>query len=45
MDRTRPVAVHCEGGTRSAIAASLLEQMGFRQVTDLSDGWSGINGR
>ena len=45
MDRTRPIAVHCEGGTRSAIAASLLEQMGFRQVTDLSDGWGGINGR
>jgi hydroxyacylglutathione hydrolase len=43
MDRTRPVAVHCEGGTRSAIAASLLEQMGFRRVTDLFDGWDGIN--
>jgi hydroxyacylglutathione hydrolase len=45
MDRTRPIAVHCEGGTRSAIAASLLEQMGFRHVTDLSDGWAGINRR
>jgi len=45
VDRTRPIAVHCEGGTRSAIAASLLEQMGFRQVTDLSDGWGGINRR
>jgi hydroxyacylglutathione hydrolase len=45
MDRARPVAVHCEGGTRSAIAASLLEQMGFRNVTDLSDGWGAINRR
>ena len=44
-DRNRPIAVHCEGGTRSAIAASLLEQMGFRQVTDLSDGWAAINRR
>lgn len=45
MDRNRSIAVHCEGGTRSAIAASLLEQMGFRQVTDLSDGWAAINHR
>jgi hydroxyacylglutathione hydrolase len=44
-DRARPIAVHCEGGTRSAIAAALLEQMGFRQVTDLPDGWAAINRR
>ena len=38
-DRSTPLAVHCEGGTRSAIAASLLEQMGFRDVIDLTGGW------
>lgn len=41
-DRSVPIAVHCQGGTRSAIAASLLETMGFEQVTNLSDGWSGL---
>jgi hydroxyacylglutathione hydrolase len=45
IDRTRAVAVHCEGGTRSAIAASVLEQMGFRNVTDLFDGWAAVNRR
>ena len=43
IDRDRPVAVHCEGGSRSAIAASLLEQIGFRDVVDLSDGWNAIH--
>lgn len=41
MDRTTPVAVHCQGGTRSAIGASLLERMGFTDVIDLSAGYSG----
>lgn len=35
LDRSTRLAVHCEGGTRSAIAASLLEQMGFTDVVDL----------
>ncbi len=39
-DRTTPIAVHCESGSRSAIAASLLEQLGFGTVVDLADGWS-----
>ena len=39
MDRNTPLALHCEGGTRSAIGAALLEQMGFRDVTDLTGGW------
>ena len=41
MDRATPVALHCQGGTRSAIGASLLEQMGFGDVTDLTGGWRG----
>ncbi len=42
VDRATPVAVHCQGGTRSAIAASVLEQMGFAQVTDLAGGWDAV---
>jgi rhodanese-related sulfurtransferase len=39
MDRDTPIALHCEGGTRSAIGAALLEQLGFTKVTDLTGGW------
>jgi glyoxylase-like metal-dependent hydrolase (beta-lactamase superfamily II)/rhodanese-related sulfurtransferase len=35
----RPVTVHCEGGYRSAIAASLLERHGRRDVHDLVGGY------
>jgi rhodanese-related sulfurtransferase len=35
----RPVAVHCEGGYRSAIAASLLQKLGRKDVRDLVGGY------
>ena len=35
----RPVAVHCEGGYRSAIAASLLARLGRQDVHDLVGGY------
>jgi glyoxylase-like metal-dependent hydrolase (beta-lactamase superfamily II)/rhodanese-related sulfurtransferase len=35
----RPVAVHCEGGYRSAIAASLLQKLGRRHVHDIVGGY------
>jgi hydroxyacylglutathione hydrolase len=35
----RPVAVHCEGGYRSAIAASVLLQQGRQNVLDLVGGY------
>ena len=35
----RPVAVHCEGGYRSAIAASLLQKLGRGDVYDLVGGY------
>jgi glyoxylase-like metal-dependent hydrolase (beta-lactamase superfamily II)/rhodanese-related sulfurtransferase len=35
----RPVAVHSEGGYRSAIAASLLQKLGRRDVRDLVGGY------
>ena len=35
----RPVVVHCEGGYRSAIAASVLAQVGRADVLDLVGGF------
>jgi rhodanese-related sulfurtransferase len=35
----RPIAVHCEGGYRSAIAASLLQKLGRAGVHDLLGGY------
>lgn len=40
MDRSAPVAVHCQVGARSAIGASVLESMGFTDVVDLTNGYS-----
>ena len=39
LDRDTPIAIHCQGGTRSAIGASVLESMGFKDVVDLSGGY------
>ncbi|MBU6221220.1 MAG: MBL fold metallo-hydrolase [Planctomycetes bacterium] len=42
----RPITVHCEGGYRSAIAASLLQKLGRRDVRDLVGGykaWAAIH--
>lgn len=37
---SQPVIVHCQGGYRSAIACSLLQQHGFAAVHDLVGGFS-----
>jgi glyoxylase-like metal-dependent hydrolase (beta-lactamase superfamily II)/rhodanese-related sulfurtransferase len=34
----RPLLVHCAGGYRSSIAASLLQRHGFRQVSEIAGG-------
>ena len=39
LDPARPVAVHCKGGYRSAIACSLLQRAGFDQVMNLTGGY------
>jgi glyoxylase-like metal-dependent hydrolase (beta-lactamase superfamily II)/rhodanese-related sulfurtransferase len=39
LDRARPVAVHCKGGYRSAVAASLLQRAGFSQVMEMIGGF------
>jgi hydroxyacylglutathione hydrolase len=39
LDPDSPTVVHCAGGYRSAIAASLLRSHGFRDVSDLLGGY------
>jgi hydroxyacylglutathione hydrolase len=33
------IVVHCQGGTRSSIAASLLQKLGRKNVTNLTGGY------
>lgn len=40
----KPVAVHCQGGTRSPIAASLLRAHGVSPVVDMNAGFAGWHG-
>jgi hydroxyacylglutathione hydrolase len=39
LDPQRPIVVHCAGGYRSSIAASLLRAVGFTDVSDLVGGY------
>ena len=36
----RPIVLHCQGGTRSAIAASLLQAHGISQPINLAGGFA-----
>jgi hydroxyacylglutathione hydrolase len=40
LPKERPLVVHCQGGTRSAIAASVLDAKGLTGVLDLPGGFS-----
>jgi rhodanese-related sulfurtransferase len=40
LSRESPVLVHCAGGYRSSIAASLLRRDGFTRVSELAGGIS-----
>lgn len=40
LNSDEPIVVHCESGTRSSIAASLLMARGFRDVTHLAGGFA-----
>ena len=40
VPRDRPVAVYCQSGGRSAIAASLLRALGFERVVDVRGGFA-----
>jgi hydroxyacylglutathione hydrolase len=39
LNRDQPVAVHCKGGYRSAIAASLVQRAGFENVLNVIGGF------
>jgi hydroxyacylglutathione hydrolase len=39
LPHDRPIVVHCQGGGRSAIAASVLQSFGFGDVTNLVGGY------
>ena len=36
----RPIAVHCQGGSRSAVAASVLQAAGFTDVSNVEGGFA-----
>ncbi len=40
IPRDKPILVHCQGGGRSAIAASVLQQLGIEGPVDLTGGYS-----
>jgi hydroxyacylglutathione hydrolase len=40
LDPTRPTVVYCAGGYRSSVAASLLRQRGFVDVSDILGGYT-----
>lgn len=40
LDKTKPVILYCAAGTRSARAAAILSEMGFKKVFDYSGGMS-----
>ena len=44
-DRSRKLVLYCGGGHRSALAADVLQQMGFETVRSLAEGWTGWIGR
>lgn len=43
LDRSRPVAVICQSGARSANAASQLVRFGFSRVASIAGGMSAVN--
>lgn len=40
LDKTKPVAVYCGSGGRSGQTSSMLEELGFQEIYDLSEGFS-----
>lgn len=42
LDKNTHYHVHCAGGYRSVIAISILMQQGYDKLTNITDGWKGI---
>ena len=42
LDRQQTYYLHCLGGYRSMIAASILRARGFRKLVDIQKGWRAI---
>ena len=42
LDRSQPVYVHCAGGYRSMVAASILKARGFDKLIDVAGGFAAI---
>jgi len=42
LDRSKEYYIHCAGGYRSMIAASILQARGFEKLTDIAGGFSAI---
>jgi rhodanese-related sulfurtransferase len=42
LDPMKPTVVYCAGGYRSSIAASLLREAGFADVSDVLGGYAAI---
>ncbi len=42
LDKNKPLFIHCAGGYRSMIAASMLKAAGFDQVYNVDKGWTAI---
>lgn len=40
-DKDKPLVLYCGGGSRSALAALMLQKMGFRNVHSLAGGFKG----
>ena len=42
LDKDKPLMIHCAGGYRSVIAASLMKREGFKNITNVHCGWKEI---
>jgi len=40
-ERDQPVVLYCAGGSRSALAAKAMQELGYTDVTSMSGGFSG----
>lgn len=43
VDKSHPYMIHCAGGYRSMIAASVLKAKGFQNITDVQGGYGAIS--